>query len=186
MMTSLDIRELYFQWILKKVGATGKGYDFLLRFLFNYEFRFILIMDGNRYQDGISLRYQFGYENGFSDQNIEIMLDIYECSILEMMAALAIRIEVDTMHNTDFGDRTHIWFWDMVKSLGLMRYSDTHFPANTSHIVDILNRFMDREYSPNGAGGLVTIPTITNDMRCVDIWTQMNWKLEDYLNRYGG
>lgn len=186
---SIDLHELYFYWILKKVGVDSGGYNSLMRLLFNREFYPILLMDANRYEDGIYLRYQFGYESGIPESDIAHLLGTTECTVLEMMAALAIRSEDDTMSNSTFGDRTYIWFWDMIRSLGLDRFDDSKFiqQAKTINKVDaILNKFMNRLYKPNGAGGLVTLNPAPTDMRVIDIWTQMSWKLDEYVRIYGG
>lgn len=181
-----NLWDLYFEWLLSKIKATDSNYRHLLMLMSRKDFHYILLMDANRYQDGISLRYQFGYECGIPDLEVEHYLDTdRECSVLEMMIALAIRTETDTMYNSMYGDRTYIWFWDMVRSLGLIGYTDEN-SWNTYMVDYILEQFMDHNYLEDGRGGLVTIDPPPADMRTVDIWTQINWKLNEYLAEYGG
>lgn len=49
-------------------------------------------------------------------------LDNRPCSVLEMIIALAIRLEEHIMDDPDIGNRTGQWFWDMIVSLGLGFY----------------------------------------------------------------
>lgn len=185
MMTANNLKQLYFDWIIAKLGGDSRGYYNLLSLLFDTEFEFILIMDGNRYHDGLSLRYQFCIETDISEDNLANCLSS-ECSVLEMLAALALRTEQDVMFNTRFGDRTSIWFWDMIESLGLLAYDDAHFYGRELDIRKILSRFMRRQYYPNGRGGIVTLENSPCDLCLVDIWTQMMWKLNEYIAIYGG
>lgn len=185
-MTPIDLREVYFHWILQKVGADENGHMQLMRYLFNKEFHYTMIMDANRSQDGISLRYHFGYECAIPDMDIAVLIDQSECSVLEMIAALAIRSETDMMYNSMLGDRTYIWFWDMIESLGLKRYDDAHFPKRESTLNRIVDRFINREYEPSGRGGIITLSNPFVDMRTVDIWTQLSFKQNEYLEQWGG
>ena len=52
--------------------------------------------------------------------------------------------------------------------------------VNIQRAEPILARFMDRDYEPNGAGGLFTITRTSIDMRAIDIWYQlMSWLNEN-------
>ena len=82
------------------------------------------------------------------------------------------------MYDPDEGDRTSVCFWEMIHSLGLENMSDAHF--NQDYVDDIIFRFMNREYLPNGQGGLFTIDNCDEDLRTVEIWYQLCW----YLNTY--
>lgn len=186
MMTTPNLLHVYYNWILKKVGGDSGGFDSLLSYLFSQEYHWSFAMDENRYEDGISLRYTFGYECGIPREEIQREIDICGCTYLEMLAALAIRTEVDTMSNSMYGDRTYIWFWSMIKSLGLAKFDDEHFPSDISKIDNILSKFERHEYAHNGKGGIVTLKNTTVDLRVEDIWTQMQWKLDEYLEEYGG
>lgn len=156
--------------------STKSKWQMTIAHLFQTPFRYSYIsMDGNRLEDGLRLRERFGEEQGYSQHQLSL-LDIHECSILEVMIALALRMEEETMASSEFGDRTNRWFWYMIVSLGLGGMTDDHYDPD---VVDrILDRFLDREYEPNGAGSLFYVPNTKKDFRNIEIWYQMC----EYLN----
>jgi hypothetical protein len=42
---------------------------------------------------------------------------------------------------------------------------------------------MDRDYSPNGYGGLFTVESPRQDMRNTEIWYQCMWHLEELIRK---
>ena len=136
-------------------------------------------MDGNRAEDGVELRYRFGSECGFDNSAVADCLDDKDCSVLEMMVALAIRCEEHIMDNPDIGDRTGKWFLDMIVNLGLEKMTDDRFDKR--YVERILHRFLNREYGRNGDGGLFTVHHSRIDMRSVEIWYQAMWYLDEVL-----
>ena len=80
------------------------------------------------------------------------------------------------MDNTSYGDRTTQWFWGMINNLGLGDMVDSRF--DKIHVNDIIQRFLDRNYEPNGKGGLFTIRVCDYDLREVEIWCQLLWYLD--------
>jgi hypothetical protein len=115
------------------------------------------------------LRYRFAYENSYESSIIVTYLDNRPCSVLEMIAALSIRCE-HIMENQDLGNRTGQWFWDMLTNLGLISMDDTKF--DRKHVGDAISRFLNREYKPNGEGGLFTVNHCGKDLRSIEIWYQ--------------
>ena len=101
------------------------------------------------------------------------------CSILEMMIALAIRCEETIMDNPSYGDRTAQWFWGMIRTLGLYSMTDDRF--DTEYVDKVVERFLSREYAPNGEGGLFKIPNCKYDLRRIEIWYQLCWYLERFV-----
>ena len=93
-----------------------------------------------------------------------------------MMVALAIRCEERIMADPAKGDRTAKWFWSIVNSLGLSSMTDYNF--NEWLVNDIITRFLNREYEPDGKGSLFTIKRWNRDARDAEIWHQ----LMAYLN----
>lgn len=169
--------EDYFEWICNLIeDRRHLKYRKLLNLLFDTDFEYLMEMDANRYEDGIDLRYKFGYENYIPDAQVTVLLDNKPCSILEMMVALAVRCENDIMSNTDIGNRTPEWFWKMIGSLGLGRMIDSNF--DEAYCKAVLKRFIERRYNANGAGGLFTIPNIEKNMTEVEIWYQAMWYLD--------
>lgn len=181
-MTQKELKERYFIWLCNIVSNEEYfqhlSYSKLLTQLYQTEFIFWYGFDSNRASDGTELRYTFGYENGFDMGFIADELDDSQCSVLEMMVALAIRMEEHIMSDPEFGNRTGQWFWNMIASLGLGHMSNDNY--NERVVAVKLSKFMEREYDRNGAGSLFTIDDSDIDMRSVDIWYQMNW----YLQRY--
>jgi len=180
-----DIKKEYFEWLMDYI-CQGKylsrrdKYQDLLEYMFDYPFKWILQMDKNRYEDGLDLRESFLDEYNTDDMTY-ISEDI-PCSILEMMIALSIRIEENIMGDDDLGDRTGKWFWEMIESLGLI--SMIHGNFDETYIWEVLDDFNNREYAPDGRGGLFTIKNCDVDLRDVEIWYQMNWHLNDISEDY--
>jgi hypothetical protein len=98
------------------------------------------------------------------------------CSVLEMMIALAIRCEETIMDDPDIGDRTRQWFWGMIINLGLGGMTDANFDPD--FVDDSVLRFLNRDYEPDGRGGLFTIRNCHRDLRDVEIWYQLCWYLD--------
>lgn len=179
-MTKDELNDKYFEWMYQLVcndeHLRGLSYHKLLQLLHDTEFTYTIAMDGNRYEDGIDLRYRFGNDCGYSDSMIASYLDIRPCSILEMIIALAIRLEEHIMDDPDIGNRTGQWFWDMIVSLGLGSMNDTNF--NKIYAKTIISKFLARDYERNGKGGLFTLEHSKYDMRDIEIWYQANWYLD--------
>ena len=159
-----------------------KSWRKLFRLLHETEFIYILEMDANRADDGCDLRYRFAYETHCDAQDVEQALDHWPCSVLEMMVALAQRCEETITDDPESGNRTGKWFFEMIESLGLLDMDDEHFDKVVC--ADILDRFMRREYLPDGRGGLFVVDDGVHDMRDTEIWYQMMWYLnEDIYGR---
>jgi hypothetical protein len=54
--------------------------------------------------------------------------------------------------------------------------TDGHY--DEIYVTEVIDRFINRKYEPNGKGGLFTIRNVKEDLRDVEIWYQMCW----YLN----
>lgn len=181
-----DAEELsldYLDWLSIKVydrQHNGAKYDKLFWYLYNTDFEYTFPMDGNRAEDGVDLRYRFGREYKIPDYIIASYLDTRPCSVLEMMVALAVRVEEHIMTDPDVGDRVGQWFWDMIVNLGL-NMPDSRF--NYHRADEIMDIFTNHQYKRNGEGGLFTIHDPSKDMRTTDIWYQMNYYLTE---NFGG
>lgn len=170
----------YFEWLCSLVSEGERPKDLsyrkLLIHLHNTEFRYSILRDRNRASDGTNLRYRFAllHEHEYQTQ---VVMDVLEgpCSILEMMIALALRCET-IMDDASIGDRTGQWFWGMIRSLGLGAMFDNRFDKRL--VTNALERFLNREYDPDGKGGLFRIRGCRTDLRNVEIWHQMCWYLD--------
>lgn len=176
----IQIGEDYFDWMCDFVCDLIKKrkYRKLLSYLDSVEFTFSVPMDGNRYEDGIDLRYRFGYEQNIRDTTICKYLDCRPCSVLEMMIALVLRCE-EIMTDDQYGDRTPEWFWSMIENLELVSMDNESF--DEEYAEEHVAIFLERQYAPNGTGGLFKVLNYPNDMRDVDIWCQLMWWLDDEL-----
>lgn len=182
-----DILNSYFEWLCGLIDFRGHSitrYKKLLLFLHDVDFHYSIPKDGNRYEDGIDMRYQYGVETNTPQNLIARALDGKPCSMLEMMVALAYRCEQQVMSNSDFGTRTGEWFWFMVSSLGLDNQTNKNF--NQDYCWMVVNRFFNRSYLPNGDGGLFKIDVFDKDLHFVDlrdyeIWYQATWYLNSVI-----
>lgn len=171
-----DLRDEYFEWMYHTVchGRFAKEniYRKLLTYLHSVEYTWILSDDVNRAEDGEEgLRWRFAYENHI---NVRHELD-GPCSVLEMMLALAYKCE-EIMDDAAIGDRTVQWFWRMIANLGLNGMTDRRFDLGAAE--SIIDRFLNRDFEPDGHGSLFVIRNCRYDLRDVETWTSMLWYLD--------
>lgn len=168
----------YFDWMYNLVCRNRYSKNISFKKVFSYlndtKFTYSIRMDLNRAKDGTELRRR--YANEFKIANIYDRI-CGPCSVLEMMIALAIRCEETIMDDENFGDRTDQWFWDMMKNLGLGHMDDDEF--DEEYVSDVITRFLNRDYEPDGRGGLFFIRNCDIDLRDVEIWIQMLWYLDN-------
>lgn len=171
----------YFEWIYDIACGDSLSPNISYRKLFmrlhSTEFRYYLDRDGGRYDDGLDLRYRFGYKCDIPDAERYIQ---GPCSVLEMMIALAIICEERIMDNVLYGDRTSQWFWNMITNMGLGAMDDNRY--DEEYVDEVVNRFLERDYAPNGEGGLFRIDNADRDLRDVEIWWQLCWYLNNMRN----
>ena len=164
-------QEAYLQWISWLVYDERRmrrsSWEKLFRLLSRTEFTYILDMDENRAIDGLELRRRFCEERACESP----LPPDAPCSVLEMMAALAKRCEDHIMEDPEIGNRTGEWFFVMIDSLGLGGMDDAYFDEERAR--EILSRFLNRDYAPDGHGGLFILPDAPPDLQQVDIWYQM-------------
>ena len=168
----------YFDWMYNLVCRNRYSKNISFKKVFSYlndtKFTYSIRMDLNRAKDGTELRRR--YANEFKIANIYDRI-CGPCSVLEMMIALAIRCEETIMDDENFGDRTDQWFWDMMKNLGLGHMNDDEF--DEEYVSDVVTRFLNRDYEPDGRGGLFFVRNCDIDLRDVEIWIQMLWYLDN-------
>lgn len=177
----IELNGEYFDWMCDLVNdddfSQGNNYRRLLYFLHMVDFAYTIPRDENREADGINLRYRFGYDHSHSEAVVAALLDNKPCSILEMMVALAVRCEEHIMSDPDIGDRTGVWFWEMIESLGLKDMTNENFDRD--YVQNVIDRFLNHTYRRNGRGGLFTVKNRIRDMRNAEIWYQMCWYLDE-------
>lgn len=177
MLSKDAINNKYFNWMYKTACDRRFpqyiSYRKLFMHLHDTEFRYVLDRDHARYADGLDLRYRFAYlhpDVEDAERNID-----GPCSVLEMMFSLAFRCEESIMDNTQLGDRTAQWLWIMITNMGLGSMDDDKY--DRQYVDYVLDRFINREYEPDGKGGLFIIKNCEYDLRDVEIWWQMCWFL---------
>lgn len=184
-----NIEQDYFRWLYDFVCADRYdeqyiSYRKLFEHLHDTEFTWMrrrFPLDENRAKDGVDLRRRFilglpDYRNDYDEY-----MDALEgpCSILEMILALALRMEEDTMADPELGNRASYWFWVMLKNLDISTMTDARYDERV--VTRALDIFLDREYEPNGRGGLFELRHHSIDLRTVDIWVQANWFMDEIL-----
>lgn len=176
-MARSRIQDEYFEWMCRFVQKGHSSFRKLLRKLDSMEFTYILPKDENRAEDGISFRWRFA--NLYDDPYFIMDCLSRPCSVFEMILALAMRCEEDIMDNAEYGCRVNQWFWRMIVNLGLGSMTDNNF--DEEYVESVVNRFLRREFEPDGKGGLFTIKNCKTDLRHVEIWTIMLWYLDGIL-----
>lgn len=174
------VNDEYFEWLCNLVNSRRfskrVSYRKLLMHLHNIEFTWFIPRDDNRADDGIQLRRRYALYH--DDESLSDYIT-GPCSVLEMMVALAIRCEESIMDDTAMGDRTGQWFWGMVNNLGLSGMTDSKFDRD--YVDDVIARLLNREYEPDGKGGLFTVRHCRDDLRNVEIWCQLSWYLDSIM-----
>lgn len=178
------IKNQYYEWlsgiVCENRFAKGVSYQKLLTHLHNTKFKHLIPRDRNRAEDGIDLRYRFAMDQGYEDDYKIVLADLNgRCSVLEMLVALAIRCEETIMDDPRYGNRTGQWFWGMIVNLGLGGVTDDNYDMN--YVNDVIIRFLNRDYEPDGKGGLFTVRNCNEDLRDIEIWSQLCWYLDSFL-----
>lgn len=175
------INNEYFEWLFDLVCdrelSKTISYRKLLMLLRSIDFTYTIPRDENRAHDGLDLRRRFAIAI-HNDPEVAYEIDD-PCSVLEMMIALAIRCEETIMDDPKIGDRTVQWFWGMINNLGVGDQTDKRF--DKVFVTETIQRFLNREYAPDGRGGLFRVRNFRGDLRDVEIWVQLNWYLDSFI-----
>lgn len=174
--TRSQIRTEYFQWLCGLVGIDEPDHSYwtLARILYRRKFYWFVDNDGNRWEDGIRMREIFEDGTNFADYSV-ILKD--DCSVLEMLIALAIRV-ADTLGSDEKGD-IQWWFWQMIENLwdsDMEELEDSELflgSYNDYLFCQKLDIWMDRRFKKSGKGGLFPLKKTKKDQRKVEIWYQM-------------
>lgn len=157
----------YYSWLVTKIGGEGR-HSKLLRFLFHEEFTWDqkILTDYSREEDGYELRFMYFDE---TRKRIDVLED-KNCSILEMLIALSMRVDRDILW-TPGEDHPERLFWVMLNNAHLLAYDDSRFDERA--VSNIIDNIMNRNYPPNGSGGFFPVKTVYADQRKIPIWDQM-------------
>lgn len=186
--------ERYFEWLVIQISSPEDGFDYeywmthyrlLLRHLYLTSFVWTIERDENRAFDGIELREEFTDETG-DDTYLECC-GRDDCSMLEMMVALARRIEADIMYQNHKGDRTYFWFYQMLINAGFDEFDESKRTVNFDCYDDYIDVILNHRYAPDGAnGGLFQVDYIPErDFRETELWYQMQIWIRKYYDFEG-
>lgn len=168
----------YYIWLSSYVDPENTS-SFLLRKLFDTPFRWSIYSDKNRAMDGLELRHLYVSECTDCSSTDFIFSDRPECTTLEMLVALAHRIDSDIMYGySEDEDTTPQWFWLMLSNLGLAYYTDEIYDSIT--VEEILKKFLDRAYKKNGVGSIFYTTSQDIDFTQTELWYQTNIYLNEH------
>lgn len=162
-----DLEALYFDWLCAKVlDSDHAGYTTLLSMLHREKFVWLVSMDENRAEDGKDLRRDF-FKESYIKKDHE--WNNQECSVLEMLIALARRAEFQT------NDSVVWWFWTFIRNLGLDNPGiDEHEFGDRMHVV------LWRLYQCDGSdGGMFPLNGDFGDQRTTELWYQLCHFIEE-------
>lgn len=171
-MTEGTLDDRYFEWLYGQIASVrnknpARSYWNLARQLYTTRFIHFVPNDDNRALDGQELRYEFLSET--SEVEIDSSWMLLECSMLEMMIALARRAAFES--ESEAAD----WFGTFLENIEIDRYTDARYNAEIAKEVDeTLERVNKRTYSQDGTGGLFPLREATQDQRTVELWYQMS------------
>ena len=134
----------------------------LLRYLFEVDYNWTILLDQNRAQDGIDLRCFWANMHGLDKERYDKIFGLKPCSVLEMLVAFANRIETDFMDSVEC-NRVPTWFQQLLYNLGLMECVNTFDQGKVDHI---LLFFFNHQIS------LFKVPGM--DISHMQLWDQMN------------
>lgn len=182
------LQDAYFRWLCgiigyREIDYSSCRYCLLLTYLYYIDFYMVDGVEGNeenRIIDALDLRVEF------CEQHPEINGDYVFASrpsVLEVLVALARRMDDDIMYEPKIGLNASQWFWEMIKNLRMDGFTDGDYNYNWSNddVDIIMSRFMDRMYDKNGNGSLFPLKNPSFDARTTEIWMQMQaWLNENY------
>ena len=141
-------------------------YSRMLHELYLTPYHSSIRLDQSRITDGLDMREAFLDECGFAGHRTFPV----QCTVLEVLVAMCLRCERDIMCEPN-RDKTARWFWDMMYFSNLADYPDNTF--NREAVRDILDGILKHAYTRNGYGGFFYIPESNENMRKMDLWSQM-------------
>lgn len=158
----------YFRWLSLKVNPRGEPYFNLLNTLYSMPFRVsgLCPTDIRREEDGRQLRKEYSIDTG---GGLTVRDEEAPCNVLECLTALASRM--DDILGEVSENQAYIWFHDMISNLGLLQYDDRHY--NEIEVRYIIDMWLERNYAPNGQGGLFPLARPLENQRYVALWEQM-------------
>lgn len=179
----------YFDYLKDVICYPGKDFDGILQIMFKEIFYLnpsdeTFLMDMNRIEDALALREEYemhGYQ-GDPEYLVTLLPKTEEgtCTVLELLAALARRIENDYLYDPAKGNRTWQWFYLMLYNMGLTEdyFKDPLDPHDIYCVQRHIYRIIDKTYNDDGTdGGLFPIPG--KEVKSLELWDQMRLFLRE-------
>lgn len=169
------LEETYFRWLCEHVQRVENPTPSttrwnLLRHLHSTQYVYLAGHDDNRAEDGVELRRYFHGESRIPrDPSWEHL----PCSVLEMLVALAGRAHFNAMIEND----PAWWFWHFIDNLNIDT-PDSQM-LDVRYIDQVLERWMYRQYTVDGEGGLFPLEHSRSNQREVETWYQLMAYLEE-------
>lgn len=172
---------LYFEWLVKEFN--GFRYQKLLWRLFTLGFVNIEggPDDSSRAVEGLELRKIF-VERPFNMANSCGRWD--NVSFLEVLMALALKIDDKVMWEARYGDRHVDWFWMFIDNMGFSMATDEVWNREIEAFCEEkVEQIVYREYAEDGDGGIFQVDRRPDDanMRNVDLWRQAMWYFSENI-----
>lgn len=172
-MAEGTLDDQYLEWLYQSIGVVRnqnphRSFWQLANQLYRTPFIWSVHNDDNRAEDGKALRIEFVDALEFDVMEIDPGWLELDCSVLEMLIALARRAAFQSDEHP--GD----WFWKMATHLGI-RYPDSVYSEQVQREVKYnVNRFLHRKYKKNGDGGLFPLRHAQRDQRTIELWYQLS------------
>jgi hypothetical protein len=166
------LKEDYLSWLEPQLrdehGNPDKNYWELLHLMFEKEFGWVdtVPKDENRVVDGRDLRLYFTREYNLRPSALDFLGP--GSSFLEVLIALSRHMSFVA------GGSAPGWAWHLLSNLELDRMWDPLTGAKRNKVEEILNRVIERTYSPSGQGGFFPLSRPEEDMTRIELWYQMN------------
>lgn len=176
-----NIDQLYFEWLYSIIENSRevrpeKSFWLLAEQLHNKEFKFFVPNDDNRAADGKDLRDVF-----MAEQSVHGYLN-GPCSMLEMLIAMAERMNFQVELFEEFETGVGEWFWILMRNIELHEFDDERYLDQDprGYVDTVLEVVIERRYSHSGDGGLFPLDCALDDQRDVELWYQMSaWLMEN-------
>lgn len=159
-------------------------YTELFQYLHSISFRSIVVSDNHRKVDGERIRNDFIEEH----RRYDISDDVFnsECSVLEVLASLAFRLEHEYIGRHMIGSiddlnkpKEYKLFFEMITNLGLNEFSD--YDYDSVEVNNIIDYWLDRCYDNHGEGSIFPLINARKGYKRWDIWEQaMAYISENY------
>ena len=145
-------------------GPKGLPYRQLAETLMDIPFKVIVPQDQNRVLDAEEMRRDWDDAPRGDASVFEVLISL--CQHVMWMAGGI----VDNGPKSEEG-----WFFEMVRNLGILQFSDDIWSDETSEYVrDRVEKWVERDYEYDGTGGIFPLQHPHDDQAKVELWYQMN------------